>query len=90
MTETMAKSGFLPDYEDSVRNVEDKKRYCKKHALIDGEDPNAVPKGEWLNGVDCWPAITYIHVGLYLLFTPSPYTKEEILPHLKRLQQRLN
>ena len=36
--ETMAKSGFLLDYQGSVRNVEDKKRYSEELALIDGED----------------------------------------------------
>ena len=36
--ETMAKSGFLPDYKDLVRKVEDKKRYSEELALIDGED----------------------------------------------------
>lgn len=74
----MAASGLLPGYQESVRCFEDKKRYLEKLAFMDGDDPYAIPRGEWIDDVDSWPAITYIHVGLYLLFTPSPYTKEDL------------
>lgn len=29
--------------------------------------------------VDLWPSITHIHLGMYLLYTPSPYTGEDLL-----------
>ena len=74
----MARSGLLPDYQDSIKNPLDKKRYLEKLAYINGEDPYVIPREEWMDNVDCWPAVTYIHVGLYLLFTPSPYTKENL------------
>ena len=74
----MAKSGLLPDYQDSMQKIEDKKRYREKLALIDGDDPYAIPREEWTDNVDFWPAITYMHIGLYLLFTPSPYTREDL------------
>lgn len=26
-----------------------------------------------------WPSITYVHLGMYLLVTPSPYTGEDLM-----------
>ena len=57
---------------------EDKKRYPKNVALINGDDSYAISKEEWTDNVDFWAAITYIHIGLYLLFTPSRYTREDL------------
>jgi len=42
------------------------------------EDPYEVPRNEWMDDVDLWPAIMYIHVGMYLVLTPSSYTNEKI------------
>ena len=42
-------------------------------------DPYEVPRNEWQDDVDLWPAITYIHLGMYLLLTPSPYTGEDLM-----------
>ena len=78
MPKTMAASGLLPSYQESIKSVEDKKRYLEKLAFIGGDDPYSIPTEEWQDDVASWPAITYIHVGLYLLFTPSPYTKEDL------------
>ena len=71
MPRTMAKSSLLPDYQDSVKNSEDNKRYHEKLMLIDGEDSYTILGGESMDDVDLWSAITYIHIRLYLLFTPS-------------------
>ena len=67
----MAKSSLLPDYQDSVKNGEDNKRYHEKLMLIDGEDSYTILGGESMDDVDLWSAITYIHIRLYLLFIPS-------------------
>ena len=56
-----------------------RERYCKKLSVTGGVDPYEVPRNEWMDDVDLWPAITYIHVGMYLVLTPSPYTKEDLL-----------
>ena len=32
-----------------------------------------------MDDVDLWPVIMYIHVGMYLVLTPSPYTNEDLL-----------
>ena len=34
---------------------------------------------EWLDDVDLWLAVTYINLGMYLLFSPSPHTGEDLL-----------
>ena len=74
----MAKSSLLPDYQDLMQKIKDKKRYREKLVLIDSDNPHAIPREEWADNVDFWPAITYIHVGLYLLFTPSLCTREDL------------
>ena len=42
-----------------------------------------------MDGVDTWPSITHIQVGVYLLCTPSPYTNEELLNY-KSLDPYIN
>ena len=42
-------------------------------------DPYAIAKGEWLDSIDLWPAITHIHVCMYLMPPPSPYTATDLL-----------
>ena len=36
-------------------------------------------KDEWLDDTEKCPSMSYIHVGMYLLFTESPYTKDQLL-----------
>ena len=55
-------------------------------ALIDGDDPCAIPREVWMDNVDFWPAITYMHIGLCLLFTPrEDLQKYKILDSYARL-----
>ena len=70
----MAKSGLLPDYQDSMQTIDDKKRYHEKLVLIYSDTQYAIPREK----VDFWPAITYIPIGLYLLFSPSLYMREDL------------
>jgi hypothetical protein len=37
-----------------------------------------LPRKEWKDGIDLRPEVTYVDVGTYLLFAPSPYTHEEL------------
>ena len=46
---------------------------------INGQDPYEIPKNEWLHDLDSWPSVTYIHIGMYLLFNASPYTQEQLM-----------
>ena len=34
---------------------------------------------EWRDDVDLWLAVTYINLGMCLLFSPSPFTGEDLL-----------
>ena len=46
---------------------------------IEGKDPYEISRKELINDVDCWPDVTYINVGMYLLFAASPYTQEQLM-----------
>ena len=50
----------------------------KNLVLIDSDKPFAIPREEWTHNINFWSAITYIHIGLYLPFTPSLYTREDL------------
>lgn len=72
------KKAFLPEYLDSLNEAKSKDRYIQKLDVIDGCDPYKVPRNEWQDDVDLWPSISYINVEMYLLFSPSPYTQEQL------------
>lgn len=46
---------------------------------MDGIDPYEVAKNEWKDDVDLWPAVTHVHVCMYLILTPSPYSEKDML-----------
>ena len=73
------KRGLLPGYFESVQEKESKERYLEKLKSIEGQDPNEVSRKEWIDDVDCWPDVTYINVGMCLLFAASPYTQEQLM-----------
>lgn len=72
-------SAFLPQYYDTISDARSKQRYTEKLELVRGIDPYAIAKQEWLDDVNLWPAITHIHVCMYLTATPSPYTATDLL-----------
>ena len=74
----MAASQLLADYRDSLTDDASRERYLNKLKLVDCQDPYAMPKENWKDDVDLWPSTTYINVGMYLLFSPSPYTQEDL------------
>ncbi len=46
--------------------------------LINDIDPYETLREDWTDDVDLWPCTSYINVGMYLLFSPSPYTQEDL------------
>ena len=42
-------------------------------------NPYDADKASFSGNVDLWPAITSIHVDMYLVFPPSPYTGDDLL-----------
>ena len=71
--------GFLSGYFESLKQEECRERYAAKLNDINGQDPYEIPRNEWLDDFDSWPNVTYIHVGMYLLFSASPYTKDQLM-----------
>ena len=74
----MAQKGFLPGYWSTVQCREARNRYSEKITIIDNCDPYKIVKNEWCDDVDLWLNVTYIDVGMYLLFSSSPYTAEQL------------
>ena len=74
----MAQKGFLPGYLSTVQCREARNRYSEKITIIDNCNPYEIVKNEWCDDVDLWPNVTYIDVGMYLLFSSSPYTAEQL------------
>ena len=72
-------AGFLPGYVGMLLSDVSKKRYSDKLKLMDGIDPYKVAKNEWKDDVDLWPAITHVHVCMYLILTPSLYSEKDML-----------
>ena len=74
----MTSMQLLAGYKDSLVDQCSKERYLTKLKLIDSQDPYEILKEDWKDDVDLWPSTTYINVGMYLLFSPSPYTQEDL------------
>jgi hypothetical protein len=70
---------LLPGYRDTLTDSKLKERYDDKTKVLNGKDPYKMPPDEWKDDLDFWPAVTYIHLGFYLLHSPSPYTKEDLM-----------
>ena len=71
--------GILPEYYSSLQDEKAKERYVEKISYVGGLDPYRIPRKEWSDSIELWPGITQIHIGMYLLLTPSPYSREDLL-----------
>ncbi len=70
---------LLGGYFASMQDSDGKARYLQKLSILDGFDPYESDRSQWLDDVDLWPSITHIHLAMYLLYTPSRYTGEDLL-----------
>ena len=68
--------GLIPAYCTTIADADSRKRYADKLELVNGIDPYEIRRSEWQDNVDLWPAITHVHVCMYLILSPSPYTKD--------------
>ena len=75
-TKTVQKP-FNPGYAASLRDESSRERYAQKLSLLNGADP--YEETQWEDDIDTWPAVTYVHVCMYLILYPSPYTRDEML-----------
>ena len=78
MAKETAQKGFIPGCASTIADAECKQRYAEKLKLINGHDPYELPREEWNDNIDMWPAITYVHVCMHVL-NPSPYTNDNML-----------
>ena len=79
MTESAKKKPMLGGYLAQLQDARGRERYIEKLAVIGGVDLYEIPRKDWTDDVDLWPAITYVHVGMYLVLSPSPYTSNDLL-----------
>ena len=64
------------EYKDGLSSDE-KRRYEAKLSIVGGLDPYE-GKWDWSDDVNLLPAITYPDIVNYLLFTPSPYSSDDL------------
>ena len=70
-TATGSKGARLPRYVELLVDLPSKERYWEKLKFIGGKDPYEIPKETWKDNVDLWPSVTYINMGMYLVFSPN-------------------
>ena len=70
--------GFLPGNLNTIQCTQSKERYVAKLAYSNGEDPYEIPKSLWEDDINIWPSVTHIDLGMYLLFSQSPYSQEQL------------
>ena len=72
-------AAFLPGYYEGITDSLSKKRYKEKLQAVNNIDPYELKRNEWQDNVELWPAVTHVHVCMYLILTPSPYTDKDML-----------
>ncbi|KAL5019112.1 hypothetical protein ScPMuIL_004834 [Solemya velum] len=53
-------------------------RYLEKCGFISGRDPYDIKKDEWSNKDYLWPFVTHMDIIMYLIYTKSGYTVDEL------------
>jgi len=71
--------GLIPACYTTIADTDSNKRYADKLELVNAIDPYGILRSEWQDNVDLWSAIMHVHVCMYLVLSPSPYTKEDLL-----------
>ena len=64
-------------YRDTL-DSSDRARYDAKLSLIGNQDPYAFEQSDWTDDVSLLPSTTYIDIMNYFVFSPSPYTMEDL------------
>ena len=78
-------------YRDGLGHRE-RERYFEKLSLIGNKDPYELHPASWSEDPSILPPITHIDIINYLIFTPSPYTAEDLRSYkgLEAYNQMLN
>ena len=69
-----SKTAFFPDYKYSIVGTASRQRHEDKLTLINEKDP---PLQTLMDGIGLWPTTTYINVDVYIVFSSSPYTRQD-------------
>ena len=64
-------------YRDALDSAE-RVRYDAKTKLIGDEDPYEFDRSDWNDDVKLLPSTSYFDILNYLVFSPSPYTMEDL------------
>lgn len=67
-----AKKGLLTGYMKSVDSKGSRKQYFTKLSYINNLDPCEIPRNKWADDIELCRSVSYMHVGMYLLFSPKP------------------
>ena len=54
----------------------------KKLELINRKDRYEMPSEAWKDNMNLWQGMTYVHVGMYLVFQPSPHNGEDLINYM--------
>lgn len=73
------KKVLLGGYFLSLKDEAARRRYKEKLNLIEHLDSYETDRKDWDDNVDLWPSITHIHVGMFLLLTPSIYSGDDLM-----------
>ena len=76
MAKCKVKSSQSISYKDGL-SIEEKQRYEAKLSIVGGLYPYE-EKLCWSQNVDILPSVTYPDIVNYLLFTPSPYSADDL------------
>ena len=73
-----SKQNVTPSSYRETLDGADKVRYDEKLRLIGNEDPYTVDLSDWTDDVKLLPTTSYFDMMNYLVFSPSPYTMEDL------------
>lgn len=66
-------------YLSSLDDFTAKTRYKAKLSTVGGLDPYEIARNEWEDELEMWPSVSSVHIAMYLLVTPSPYTGDDLV-----------
>ena len=67
---------FRPGYSASLIDADSRRRHSVKLKLVIGV------KNEWQDNIDLWPGVTNVHMCMYLILTPIPYSGIDMLNYM--------
>lgn len=79
MGATTSRKAILPGYKATLYDPQSRKRYEEKLSLLSEKDQCQILVQAWKDDVELLSSTTYVHVGMYVVFSQSPYTGQDLL-----------